>query len=151
MEALETWLTKFIQLNLIKNAGMEVMANALGKMFAATPRLKYLPRPQRGGFMPFADEVQVKPKRRSGTITMLFTLLLTTFLFLLYPPTQQAKPTASEKSAKFSQMYYNLSVTVITVIISIESYRTCFSLGPLRRWVLESHYTTYPLLISFRS
>lgn len=158
MEALETPVTKFIQLSLMKRAPIEMLGNAFGQWFAPAEHLKHLPLPSRRGLMPFTDEVKVKPQRRPNIITMLFALFLAAIVLLLYPYIQKGQeipistPEESSLIAKMTgldrsrgiQLYYNMSITVITAIISVESYRICFSMGLLGRWVLRS----YSLLIS---
>lgn len=152
MEALETPVTKFIQLNLAKRVPIEMLGNIFGQWFAPAAHLKHLPLPSRRGLMPFTDEVKVKPQRRSNVITILFALFLAAIVLLLYPYIQQGQeiPISTPEEGSFIakmtglgksrgvQLYYNMSITVITAIMSVESYRICFSMGLLGRWVLRS-------------
>ncbi|KAJ5591276.1 hypothetical protein N7450_005248 [Penicillium hetheringtonii] len=144
MEALETPVTKFIQLKLAKYLSPEIMANATCQWYAWAPRLKHLPLSPQSNFLPFADEIKMKPKRRSKIITLLFALFLIIVVFLLYPHLQQKEAivTYEAKKSLFTrltgldkdrslQLHYNLSITIITAIISIESYRMSLGLSLL--------------------
>jgi len=153
MEALETPVTKFIQLKLAKYLSSETMANVTCQWYAWAPRLKHLPLPPQSNLLPFADEIKMKPKRRSKFITLLFALFLTAVVFLLYPHLQQEEAivTYEAKKSLFTrltgldrdrslQLHYNLSITIITAIISIESYRLSLGLSLLGRWVPSTYY-----------
>ena len=121
--------------------------------YAWAPRLKHLPLSPQSNFLPFADEIKMKPKRRSKIITLLFALFLIIVVFLLYPHLQQKEAivTYEAKKSLFTrltgldkdrslQLHYNLSITIITAIISIESYRMSLGLSLLGRWVPSTYY-----------
>lgn len=150
MEALETPLLKFIQLRIAAKTSIGVFINSLAQWFAPAVRLKYLPLPSRLGLLPFNDEVKIKPKSRPKPANAVWVLMLALLILVHYPLIHQESSTTSGLPAlenvkkywgitdgpKRSRLYFNISMTAVTTIMCIESYRQYFFLKLVGRYVL---------------
>ena len=145
MEALDSPLLKFMQLNMGRVVSIDGFQNGLAKMISPAVRLKYLPLPSRRGRIGFVDEVKMDPKSRSRSANWFWTLAIALVVLLFYPFRDVSNVTATTEwdslgSSLLSldtpiamQLYSNLSLLVVLSIICVESYRKYFSMQLMSR------------------
>lgn len=138
-DALENFMSIIVKRLLFPFIADTTYMNMFAGMICPSVRLDHLPLPSRARILPFNDEVIIKPKTRSSSISWLWVALIAGAAWFL-SPLQKANPVDSawmtpnylfpsiqNKLEIDTSLYLQLSLTAITSIMCIESYRKSFA------------------------
>lgn len=147
MDAFEKPLLKFIQLKIAPNLPSQIKWNALAGTHASLWTLRNLPVSSRQGLIPSRDETELLPRARSKVVNdrwkyLFISIALASCITSWRAGSEFATGSAgtsawvSRLNVDYSQiqrLYFHISVTAVTSIIAVESYRPGFVLKSLSR------------------
>ncbi|KAL5041281.1 hypothetical protein BDW71DRAFT_192104 [Aspergillus fruticulosus] len=154
LEMFSTPLLKLIMLHLYPLVPGENILASLSESMVQSEPLNYLPLPPRSKkLVPFDDEIRIKTKDRSTTVSyswIFVFFLIASLQFML--PIQAGLPISTAQPTLLSAWigYEHASYIAVNAFWAIESYRSAFSLGPILTpipWILVAQWCGWELIL----
>ncbi|KAJ5887787.1 hypothetical protein N7495_007828 [Penicillium taxi] len=159
-DAMATPLHKIFQLYLLPKIPMEVFVSRVAYLMSLGVRMKHLPIPSKPGMHLYDDEVKLKPKSRSRLASMAWISLLVFATVWLYPlqklefdrvhlhgeHTRESYffMSINLEQEQMYQLLDQLRISVVMLIMCIESYRRFFFMSILGRYVFRFSVHSQP-------
>ncbi|KAJ6167063.1 hypothetical protein N7470_002510 [Penicillium chermesinum] len=136
-DALDSPLSLFMKRVILPLIPSASFLNMHATILVPSIRVDHVPLPNRARLVPFEDEVKIKPADRPRLISLVWIALLVAAFWLLYPLQQVSELNSTWTTSPLPRLrngfeidislYLQLSLTAITSIMCLESYRLSFS------------------------